>query len=73
MKEVPRMTDIIVIAIVVLAVGAALGYIIREKRRGARCIGCPHAGSCHAARQEDAPGCGCGGQPHADSRHTERK
>ncbi len=40
------MTNIIVIAIVVLMVGLAIGYIIREKKRGRKCIGCPYAKEC---------------------------
>ena len=40
------MTDIIVGLIVVAIVGAALLYIRKEKKRGAVCIGCPHAGTC---------------------------
>ena len=35
------MIDIIVIAIVVALSGAALGYVIKSKKRGAKCIGCP--------------------------------
>jgi len=40
------MIDIIVIAIVVALSGAALGYVIKSKKRGAKCIGCPSGGSC---------------------------
>ena len=43
------MTDIIVIAILVLVVGAASFYIIREKKKGKRCIGCPYACNCSGA------------------------
>lgn len=40
------MSDIIVIIIVLVLVGSALGYIINQKRRGAKCIGCPHSKEC---------------------------
>ena len=40
------LTDIIVIAVIVLIVGGAAAYIIREKRRGRKCIGCPYSESC---------------------------
>ena len=40
------MENLIVIAIVAAVVGAAAWYIIREKRRGKRCVGCPYAQSC---------------------------
>ncbi|MBR5500769.1 MAG: FeoB-associated Cys-rich membrane protein [Clostridia bacterium] len=39
-----------VIGIVLLIIGGALAYVIRSKRRGVKCVGCPHAkecGSCH--------------------------
>lgn len=40
------MADWMVIAVVVLIVGLAAVYIIKEKRRGVKCIGCPMAGKC---------------------------
>ena len=40
------MTDLIVGLLVAVIVGAALLYIRKEKKKGAVCIGCPHAGSC---------------------------
>ena len=57
------MIDWIVIAIVVAIVGAALGYIIRAKRRGVHCIGCPDGGCCGAASalQGGEGHCGCCG------------
>ena len=39
-------TDIIVILIIALVVGCAGFYIIRAKRRGQKCIGCPYAKEC---------------------------
>ena len=40
------MTDFIVILIIIAIVGVATAYIIREKKRGTKCIGCPSAGTC---------------------------
>ncbi len=40
------MVDILVIAVLLIVVGAAVSYIRKEKKRGAVCIGCPHAGTC---------------------------
>ena len=41
------MTDsIIAIAIIIIIVGLAAAYIIKEKRNGKKCIGCPYAESC---------------------------
>ena len=51
------MANLVVGAIVVAAVGAAVAYIVKEKKRGVTCIGCPHAGEC---AKKHSPG-GCGG------------
>lgn len=40
------MENFIIIAVVAGIIGLAAGYIHREKKRGARCIGCPHGCSC---------------------------
>ena len=40
------MKDLIIIAILVLIIGSAVYYILREKRRGAQCIGCPSSKTC---------------------------
>jgi len=40
------MADIIAVIIIVAAVGAALAYIYKEKKKGTKCIGCPMAGNC---------------------------
>ena len=41
-----QLIDYIVIAIIALAVGGALAYIIKAKASGKKCIGCPYASSC---------------------------
>ncbi len=38
--------DMIVIAVIALAVGGAAIYLIRAKKRGQKCAGCPYSGSC---------------------------
>ena len=40
------MANIIVGGIIVLAVGAAVAYIVKAKKSGTKCIGCPSGGSC---------------------------
>ena len=40
------MTDLIVIGILIIVIGASVVYIVKEKKRGIKCIGCPHAGNC---------------------------
>ena len=42
------MTDIIVIAIIALIIGGAVAYIIKAKKSGKRCIGCPEG--CHCSK-----------------------
>ena len=47
------MTDIIVILVLLAIVGGAITKIVTEKKKGVKCIGCPHSGtgksscSCH--------------------------
>ena len=36
----------IIIAVVGVILAAAIGYIVKKKKSGAHCIGCPDGGSC---------------------------
>lgn len=45
------MIDIIVIIILVLLIGNAVTYMIRARKSGVKCIGCPAGGSCSGSRQ----------------------
>ena len=47
------MADMIIVVILLVVVGAAIAYIVKEKKRGVKCIGCPSAGACHKRN------CGC--------------
>ena len=40
------MTDFIVALVVLLIICMAIVYIVKEKKKGVRCIGCPAAGKC---------------------------
>lgn len=40
------MVNAIVILVIVAIVGVAVAYIVKEKKRGVKCIGCPYAGQC---------------------------
>ena len=51
------MIDIIVGGVLVVLVGAAIAYIIREKKKGVACIGCPAAGTCGAKNHPGSAGC----------------
>ena len=58
------MTDIIIIAIVLIIVGGAVFYIVKVKKNGAKCIGCPAAGNCQG-KNSGKSACACGGQTDA--------
>ena len=51
------MIDIIVGGVLAVLVGAAIAYIIREKKKGVACIGCPAAGTCSAKKHPGSAGC----------------
>lgn len=55
------MIDYIIIAVIAVIVGLAVWYIVREKKRGKKCIGCPYANSCKScscASQKEKQGKG---------------
>ncbi len=62
------MDNLILVVILLVILGAAIAYIIKEKKHGVKCIGCPAAAEC-ASRQNGATSCsgncsgcsGCGG------------
>lgn len=41
------MTNVLLIIALLLIIGAAVIYIIKAKKRGVKCIGCPAGGSCN--------------------------
>lgn len=49
--------DVIVIAIIAVILTLAVLYVVRAKRRGQVCIGCPHAKGCAVAKKGK---CACG-------------
>lgn len=51
------MDNLIVVAVVVLIAGAAVAYLIRERKKGNHCVGCPYAKTC-AGRKNGASVCG---------------
>lgn len=40
------MEHIIVIGVIALILGGAIFYLIRAKKQGQRCVGCPHSKNC---------------------------
>ena len=53
---------IIAIVSIVLIVGGALAYIIKAKKSGQKCIGCPYAKTCNASKG----GCCCGSEKESE-------
>lgn len=60
------LTDIIAIAVIAAVVGIAVTYIVKERKKGNRCIGCPYAESCAKKAKENS--CRCNG---AENNHNE--
>ncbi|MBE6031020.1 MAG: FeoB-associated Cys-rich membrane protein [Clostridiales bacterium] len=46
------MADFVVIVVLAVVIGGAIAYMIKQKKRGARCIGCSMGGCCSG-------GCNC--------------
>ena len=42
------MENYIIIAVLVVILGSAIGYVIKAKKRGEKCIGCPHSKICNS-------------------------
>jgi len=49
------MTDLIIVAVVLVIIGTAAAYIIKAKKSGVKCIGCPSGSSCSG----NCGGCTC--------------
>ena len=51
-------TDLIVIAVIALILCAAVFFIIRSKKKGSKCIGCPDSATC-SGQCAGCNGCSC--------------
>lgn len=40
------MADLIVVIILIILIGGAVTYIVKAKKKGTKCIGCPACGNC---------------------------
>ena len=49
----------ITLAVILVIVGLAVAYVIKAKKSGKKCIGCPDSGSCSG---NCSCCCGCGGE-----------
>lgn len=65
------LVDYIVIAAIALIIGAAVFYIVRAKRRGEKCVGCPYSkqcgGSCGKAQARGGADSSNGSEKNADN------
>lgn len=54
--------DFVIIAVILLIVGGAVAYIVKAKKSGKKCIGCPDSASCAASHTKCSGNCSsCGG------------
>ena len=42
------METVIVIIVLGLILGGAAAYLVRAKKKGRKCVGCPYSGNCSA-------------------------
>ena len=52
------MVNLLIIAIVGTIVGLAVGHILKSKKRGVKCIGCPEGCSCTTGNCSGCTSCG---------------
>lgn len=51
--------DTIIAAFIVAAIlGGAIVYLVRAKKKGVKCIGCPHGANCGGKCSGQCTGCG---------------
>ena len=48
--------EIIAVIAIILIIGGAVFYIVRAKKRGNRCIGCPYGASCNGKCSQNKDG-----------------
>ena len=55
------MVDFLIVILLLIILGAAIIYIVKAKKSGARCVGCPDSGSCAHAQNGAGSSGNCGG------------
>lgn len=63
------MADLIIVLILLALIGAAVRYIVKAKKNGVKCIGCPDGAACSRRQAGSCGGCeagGCGGCSASD-------
>lgn len=61
------MENIIVGGILLIAIGAAVWHIVKSKKKGIKCIGCPAGGCCPHSKKTHTT-CQCAGQMEKEHR-----
>ncbi len=63
--------EIIAIAVIACIIGGAVVYIVKARKSGKKCIGCPDSGTCNAKGKGQ---CGsCNGQCNSCRQHEENQ
>lgn len=57
-KGAGEMVNIVLAIILVIVIGTAAGYLIRAKKRGVTCIGCPSGCNCSHKHDQQSE-CNC--------------
>lgn len=52
-KVLEFMENLIALVLLALLVGGAVFYLIRARRRGVRCVGCPACGECCSGKKQN--------------------
>lgn len=60
-----ELIDYIVLGIIALIIGGAVAYIVKAKKSGKKCIGCPDSGACSS--KCDGSACSCCRGCHTDA------
>lgn len=60
------MADFVLAGIVVVIIGAAVIYIVKAKKSGVKCIGCPAGGNC-SGKCNSTDGAECHCNCHSDT------
>ena len=67
------MENLVIGIVLLMIIGAAVCYIVKAKKRGVKCIGCPAGSTCsHNCSGGSCGGCSCGGSGNCAC-HTDIK
>ena len=64
------MADFIILVILLIIIGGAAFYIVKAKKSGVQCIGCPSEGACAS---KNGCGCNCGNEGSSCGCHADIK